>query len=363
MDELIYQLSLTKVPGIGNNLSKVLISYCGSAKKVFFEKKHALLKIPGIGENTANNIVKFKDFSPAETELEFIKKHKIKPIFFLDKEYPYRLKNYEDSPLVLFYLGNADLNKQRVLSVVGTRKSTIYGKQFTEQLIEALVPYDVLIVSGLASGTDTNAHKSALKNNLQTVGVVGHGFHTIFPADNRQLAKEMLKNGALLTEYWYKEVGNKENFPMRNRIVAAMSDALIVVESAEKGGSLITAEWANNYNIDVFSLPGRINDTYSKGCNQLIRENKSAIIDSIPELINTLGYELKSTKKQKQLELLPDLNENEFKVYELLKRGEMPIDQLHYHSKLSMSQLALILLDFEFKGLINSLPGKTYSLK
>jgi DNA processing protein len=361
--ELPYRIALTMVDGIGHSLAKNLISFCGSAEAVFTEKKFTLKKIPGIGQINADNISRFKDFKEIEDEIAKLEKHKIQPIYYLDPEYPVRLKNCDDGPIMIYFKGQADLNKQRMISIVGTRKSTPYGKQFTDELVEALAPYNVTILSGLALGIDTYAHKYAVKHKIPTIGVMGHGFHTIYPASNRQLAIEMMENGGLLTEFRFAMPGNKENFPQRNRIVAGMSDAVIVVESSIKGGSLITAEYGNQYNRDVYALPGKLTDTFSLGCNQIIHDHKAAIIDSISGLINDLGYDMpEKPKKSAQLSLLPPMSEQEQLVYDYLKSGNKGIDDLHYHTKISVSQLALVLLDLEFKGLIKTLPGKTYSL-
>ncbi len=363
-ENLLYQIALTKIEGVGDIIAKNLISYCGGAKEVFKVKKSFLEKIPNIGAATANHIVKFNDFTAIEKEITTLQKHQIKPLFYLDEAYPFRLKNADDSPILLYYKGNANLNQQRIIAIVGTRNATLYGKQFTEQLCEALAPYNVLIVSGLAAGTDTNAHKFALKNNCETIGVLAHGLQTIYPAANRNLAIEMLNKGGLLTEFAYNTPGVKENFPKRNRIVAGLADATIIIESGAKGGSLITAEIANSYNRDVHALPGRINDNWSIGCNALIQQHKAAIIDSIEQLIITLGYtDTKKTKATNQLLLLDNLSESETLVINLLKQSEKAIDQLHFDTKIPMGQLALVLLDLEFKNLVYTLPGKVYGLR
>jgi DNA processing protein len=360
--ELPYQISLTKIEGVGDINAKNLVSYCGSAEAVFKEKKSFLEKIPNIGEITAKSICKFQDFEAIEKEIELIHKHQIKPIYYLDNDYPSRLKNCEDSPVMLYYKGSVNLNQMRVLSIVGTRNASSYGKHFTEQLCEALSPYDVLVVSGLAIGTDTNAHHFALKYHLPTIGVLGHGLQTIYPAENRNLAIKMLAKGGLLTEFALNTPGNKENFPKRNRIVAGMSDATIVIESATKGGSLITAELANSYNRDVYALPGKITDNWSLGCNKLIADNKAAIISSIDQLIFSLGYTKKLSKKKQQIEMMISLNDDEKILFDLIKKGTISIDDLSVKTNMKLSKLALILLDLEFKNLIQSLPGKKYSI-
>lgn len=351
------------IDGVGSHLARNLIAFCGSAKAVFTEKKNLLMKIPGIGSHTAENIYRFRDFESVDQEITFLEKHRIQPVYYLDADYPYRLKNCDDGPVILYYKGNTDLNNQRMISVVGTRKATLYGKQFTEELVTALQPYNVTILSGLASGIDTYAHKYAVKNGIPTIGVLGHGLHTIYPAANRQLAIEMLRHGGLLTEFRFNTPGAKENFPMRNRIVAGMSDAVIIVESSIKGGSLITAEMGNQYNRDVYALPGRLGELYSEGCNMLVHEHKAAIISSIDGLIRDLGYDLHQEKPQElQLFAHLTLSEPEQKVYDYLKSGERRIDEIHYHTLINMSSLSLVLLDLELKHLVKVLPGKTYRL-
>lgn len=363
-DELPYLIALTMVNGVGNFLAKNLLSYCGSAKSVFKESKTLLQKIPGIGTLTANNIRNFNLFDEIEIELELISKHRIRTLTMFDADYPKRLKEIDDNPLVLFMKGNTTLNAERMIAMVGTRNATVYGRQFTEELIEALMPYGITVVSGLAAGTDSNVHKACLKNKIPTIGVLGHGFSTIYPGMNRSLAAEMMKDGALVSEFRYATPGNKENFPRRNRIVAAMCDATIVVESGNKGGSMITADLANQYNRDVFALPGKITDTCSIGCNKLIAANQAAIIDSISGLIRQLGYDLiKSKKRDFQLQLISELNQDELSVVNILSENQLPIDELQFKSQMNVSKLALLLLDLEFKGIIRSLPGKVYALE
>lgn len=361
--ELMYQIAITKIDGVGPNLAKNLIAYCGSASAVFKQKKSELKKIPGIGTVTAASISKFQDFKAIEQEIELLSKNKIQAYFYLDKEYPQRLKHCDDCPLVLFYKGNSNLNSEKVISIVGTRKSTYYGKQFTEELIQTLKNYDVTVVSGLASGTDTNAHKSCLKLQIPTIGVLGHGLATIYPSSNYKLSEEMLENGGLLTEYCYHTPGTKENFPKRNRIVAGMCDALIVVESGVKGGSLITADLANQYNRDVYALPGKINDLWSTGCNRLIHKNQAAIITDIEGLIADLNL---GTNNKNKLSFSPNLfhslNEKEMEIIKHLKNEKLTIDQIYYLTNIELNQLAFILLNLELKNILTVLPGKQFTL-
>lgn len=362
-NELPYLLALTMINGIGNHLAKILYTHCGSAKAVFGEKLSLLKKIPGIGTITAKNIHAFNQFDVVEKELKLIQKNQIKTILYFDDGYPKRLKEIDDSPLVLFSKGRASLDTKRMLAIVGTRNSTSYGKQFIDDFIEALKPYNTTIVSGLAAGTDTNVHKACLRNNIPTIGVLGHGFSTIYPGHNRKLASDMLNEGALLTEFKFNTPGTKENFPRRNRIVAGMCDAVIVAESGIKGGSMITADLANQYNRDVFALPGKITDTYSLGCNRLISQHQAAIADSVSSLIGLLGYD--ATPKSPapiNSQLLLTLNQDETSIVNVLKTGDVGIDQLYYSTNLPMNKLAFLLLDLEFRGILRNLPGKIYQL-
>ncbi|MGZ3846943.1 MAG: DNA-processing protein DprA, partial [Flavisolibacter sp.] len=283
--ELLNQLALTLVPNVGDVQAKVLVNHFGDATSIFKARKSALEKIDGIRGPAATSIKEFKDFHLAEEELKFIEKYKIKTLFLNDPAYPKRLLNCYDSPTLLFYKGSADLNVSKVLAIVGTRSNTEYGKQFTEQLVQDLSAEDILIVSGLAHGIDAIAHRAALKNNLPTVGVVGHGLDKIYPYENTNLAKEMIKQGGgLLTEFFSGSKPDKHNFPLRNRIVAGISDATIVVETDIKGGSMITAKLADAYNRDVFAVPGRSSDKASSGCNHLIKYNKAILLTDAEEL-------------------------------------------------------------------------------
>ncbi|HJS53194.1 MAG TPA: DNA-processing protein DprA [Chitinophagaceae bacterium] len=277
--ELLYQLALTEVPNVGRVHAKILAQELGSAEKIFKAKQHLLEKIEGIGEIRARSIKAFTDFSKAEDEIKFIEKYKIKPLFLTDKSFPQRLLNCYDSPTLLFYKGEANLNASKVISVIGTRNYTEYGKHQTEKLVKELSAQNILVVSGMAFGIDAIAHKASLKNNLPTVGVLGHGLDQIYPPEHSGLAKDMLKQGSgLLTEFRSNTKPDKHNFPTRNRIVAGMSDATIIIETGEKGGSMITAELANGYNKDVFALPGKVTDHKSAGCNFLIRNNKAMLL-------------------------------------------------------------------------------------
>lgn len=364
MDDLIYKLALTLIPGVGSVNGKSLVAYCGGVKSVFMEKKSALMKIPGIGEQTVNALVNHNVFGRAEEELLFIEKNNITPLFYLDKEYPIRLKQCHDSPLMLYYKGNADLNAPKIVAMVGTRKATEYGRDMCRKIVEGLVEHNALVVSGLAYGIDTWSHKAALDNKLETVGVLGHGLDRIYPFANRSLAEKMAETGGLLCEYMSNTTPDRENFPMRNRIIAGMSDAVIVVEAGSTGGALITAEIANSYNRDVFAIPGRLGDPHSEGCNKLIKINKAALIQSAKDISYLLNWDsvklqTKSVQRQLFLNLTPD---EELIVNVLKEKGDLDIDTLLIESKILPAKAATILLNMEFEGVLRCLPGKVYRL-
>jgi DNA processing protein len=364
--ELIYQLALTEVPNIGCVHAKILAQEFGSAEKIFKAKQQLLEKIEGIGVIRAKSIKSFTDFSKAEEEIKFIEKYKIKPLFITDKEYPQRLLNCYDSPTLLFYKGDADLNASKVIAIIGTRNHTEYGKQQTEKLIKELSAQNILVVSGMAFGIDAIAHKASFKNSLATVGVLGHGLDQIYPPEHSNLAKDMLKHGGgLLTEFRSKTKPDKHNFPTRNRIVAGMSDATVVIETGEKGGSMITAELANGYNKDVFALPGKVTDHKSAGCNFLIRNNKAMLLTDAEELIEVMGWEEKSQKLKvkSQKEIFIELSKDEKTIVDLLNEKEtVHIDELNIKSGLSSSAAAVAILNLELQNVVISLPGKLYRL-
>ncbi|MDQ2720812.1 MAG: DNA-processing protein DprA [Bacteroidota bacterium] len=363
-NELLYQIALTLIPNIGDVNSKALINHFGSAEAIFNAPKKELNDLEGIGTIRANSIKDFKDFSRAEEEIQFIKKYQIKPLFLTAKDYPRRLLNCYDSPTLLYYKGNADLNSSRIVAIVGTRNHNEYGKNICEKLIEELINENIIIVSGLAFGIDTIAHKTSIKNNLETVGVLAHGLDRVYPSQNTSLAKQMILCGGLLTEFKSDTTPNKQNFPARNRIVAGISDAIIIVESGLKGGSLITAELGNGYNKDVFAIPGRVNDTKSEGCNYLIKNNKAAMITCAGDLLENMGW--KQTKKpspKKQRELFIELTADEKIITDILQiQEQVHIDELYFKSKLSSSAVAQALLMLEMQGIVSSLPGKIYKM-
>jgi DNA processing protein len=362
----LHRVALTFIKNIGPSLAKSLISYFGGAEEVFNAPRAKWMRVPGIGEKTVAQMDMSAALSRAEEELKFIEKHKIDAVFYTDKNYPKRLKNCNDSPVLLFSKGNANLNSQRIINIVGTRNATDYGKLLCRQLVEELQAYNVLVVSGLALGIDVAAHKECVKLNVPTVGVLAHGLDRIYPSQNRQIAEKMLENGGLLTEYPSGTIPDRENFPQRNRIVAGIADATVVVEAGIKGGALITAEIANSYNRDVFAFPGRVGDAFSEGCNFLIRNNKAALLTCAADLAYILGWEKTDDTKPvvEQLMLPIDLSADERLIFEILQQHKVPlaIDDLTIKANMATSQLAMNLLNMEMQGFIRSLPGKTYRI-
>ena len=364
-EDLLYNIAITELQGIGDITAKKLIAYCGSAKQVFSEKINVLEKIPGIGSVYANsiNFSKIEALAIAENELKFIEKNKINAIFFLNENYPKRLLHCEDSPVIIYFKGAIDFNVPKVISIVGTRNATEYGKDFCNQLVEDLVPHHPLIVSGLAYGIDICSHKAALKNKLATVGILAHGLDRLYPAQHSTVAQQMIANGGLASDYKSGTNPDRENFPKRNRIIAGLADITIVVESSKKGGSLITAYLANDYNRDVFALPGRITDTQSEGCNNLIKSNKAALIQSVKDIEYIMGWESEKPANPKQQRLFVELSEEEKTITQLLsQKDKLAIDDLSLQAKFPMSKTASLLLNLEFNGVVKSLPGKMYQL-
>lgn len=366
LDLLKFSIGITLINGIGNNLAKNLIAYLGNEEAVFKEKKKILSKVPGIGNVLAQEIVNQRQvLQRAEQEIEFIVKNNIQCYYFTDKNYPFRLKECPDAPLVLYAKCSQNLNDARFLSIVGTRKATDYGKGICKKFIHELsaVP-NLVIVSGLAYGIDIYAHKTALEAGIPTIGVIAHGLDRIYPESHRSTAVRMLQQGGLLTEYISKTNPDRQNFVQRNRIIAGLSDAVVVVESAAKGGALITADLANDYNRDVFAFPGRIDDEWSVGCNTLIKTNRASLIDTTGDFMKTMGWEIQSVADQthRQQELFVELTEDEQFIYTSVRKYPegIQVNQLAVETAMSFSKLTAILLQMEFKMLLKCLPGGIY---
>jgi DNA processing protein len=363
--EHIYRLALTQVPQIGCVLARALTDKFGSAEAIFKASKKQLCEKEGISEIKAGIIRAFQEFEPCEAEWAFLQKHNIELLFLTDEQYPKRLLNCYDPPTVLFYKGTANLNAGRVVNIIGTRNHSEYGKQLTEKLVESLAQHNVLVISGMAFGIDTQAHRSCVKNEVPTVGVLAHGLDTLYPPENAKLARQMLEQGGgLLTEFPMGTKPDKHNFPTRNRVVAGMCDATIVIETDIKGGSMITAELAQGYNRDVFAFPGRVTDTKSRGTNLLIRQNKAGLISNGEELLEAMNWLPQPEKKPKiQRSLFIELNPQERVIADLLTLNEqLHIDELNLKSGMNASLAAGALLSLELQGVVVRMPGKIYKL-
>ncbi len=358
----MHTLALTFIPKVGPVTARQLVSYCGSPEAVFEARKKELLAIPGIGKQIVEYVLQKTALIQAERELEYIQKNGIRVFSYLDKEYPERLKPLNDSPVALYYRGNANLNALRTVAIVGTRKPSPYGVSVCEEIIESLAAYRVTVISGLAFGIDITAHKKCLDLGMPTVGVLGHGLGMIYPAQHRAVAQKMTQNGGLLTEFSSQVQPERVHFPLRNRIIAGLCDALVVVETAEKGGSVISAFYANEYNRDVFAVPGRIRDPAAKGCNALIKTNRAALLEEAADIGYLLRWEDNLPRPALQRELFADLTEEEELIVTLLQENpESGIDALTFQSRMSGSALAAVLLNLEFKGMVKALPGKRYA--
>lgn len=359
-------LALHCIPGVGNQIVKQLISYCGSAQEVLKKPRGKLLKIPGIGPLTVDAISSGKTFRFAETELKKCEKENATILLFTDKQYPSRLKSIDDAPALLYFKGTGSLNPAKTVGIVGTRQATQYGKEMVERIVEDLIPHKAMIVSGLAYGIDIHAHKQAIRHQMATIGVLGSGIDVIYPAAHREAATRMMDRGGLMTENPFGSKPDAHNFPSRNRIIAGMSDALIVVEAAEKGGALITAEIANSYNKDVFAVPGDLGSQFSSGCNKLIKINKASLFTSVKDLEYLMNWTAGSAPDQRdplQKKLDGIGPEQRQVVMAIAEKGSsMQIDELSWKTGIQLGVLSSLLLDLELKNIVQCMPGKSYKL-
>lgn len=364
-EKLLAILRLQKSKAIGDILAKKLITAVGDVEQLFLEKSATLQKINGIGSFAVQHLFDKENIKLAEQELDFIEKNKYETIYFLDKEYPKNLLQCIDSPILLFKDGNINLQNDKILSIVGTRNMSTYGKDFCEKLIDDLAVYNPIIVSGFAYGVDICAHKAAIKNNLQTIAVLAHGFEQIYPKVHKKYMRQVLEHGGFFTEFWFEENPLRENFLKRNRIVAGISQATIIIESADKGGSLVTADIANSYSREVFALPGRTTDMYSKGCNSLIKNNQASLLTSSNDIVKMLNWDVVSKpKKAIQQELFITLTDQEQTIYNYLKEnGKQVLDLIAIECNIPLFQVSSILLQMELKGITKPLPGKMFELQ
>jgi DNA processing protein len=360
--ELLNVLALLKVDGVGDVIAKKLINHCGSAENVLNAKPIQLKGIDGIGDFLIKNLKDKTVFEKAAKELEFIQREKVNVLYYQNEDYPERLKHCIDGPVLLFASGNLNFGNRRIISIVGTREITSYGTAFCKQLIEDLAIFNPIIVSGFAYGVDIVAHQAAMDNKLQTIGVLAHGLNQIYPKTHKKYIAKMELNGGFLTEFWSSSNPEKENFVKRNRIVAGMSEATIVIESAEKGGSLITAIMANDYNRDVFAVPGRTSDKFSMGCNNLIKTQRANLMTSAADLVYILNWEIETkATKPIQKQLFIELDNEEQKIYDYLqKNGKQLLDIIALECDFPIFKISSILLNMELKGVVRPLPGKLF---
>ncbi len=361
--QLKHKIALGLIPRIGDINARKLVSYFGNVEAIFSEPYRNLIKIPGIGTGIAKYISDRSYLENAEKEAEYVTKNNIRTYFYLDNDYPFRLRQCDDSPVVFFFKGNCNLDSLKILSVVGTRNATTRGRELCEKIIGGLAAGhpDLIIVSGLAYGIDIAAHKSSLANNLMTIGVLAHGFKTTYPAIHASTARVMVSNGGLVTDFLSDALPERNNFLKRNRIIAGLSDATIVIESGITGGALVTADIANSYNRDVFAVPGRPDDQWSAGCNSLIRNNKAFLTECSDDIEYFLNWKPEKSKPAVQRTLFSDLDENEKRIFELLsKTGEMTIDIICRSLEIPVYKLSALLLQMEFKGLLKCSPGNLY---
>lgn len=360
--ELFNTLALLRVEGVGDIMAKKLIAHCGSAEEIFKAKKSKLCGIDGVGEVAWKNLQDTSIFKLAEAEMKFIAQEGIKASYFMEKDYPEKLKHCVDAPVILFSSGNINLEGRKILSIVGTRQITAYGTEFCKKLVEDLAPLNPVIVSGFAYGVDIVAHQAALDHNLQTIGVLAHGLNQIYPKVHKKYMAKMEENGGFMTEFWSISNPDRENFLKRNRIIAGIAEATIVVESADRGGSLVTANLANDYNRDVFAVPGRVTDKYSQGCNNLIKSQRANLLTNAADLIYMLNWELEEKKKKPvQKQLFVTLENDEQMVYDYLqKKGKELMDIIALECDLPVFKISSLLLNMELKGVIRPLPGKLF---
>jgi len=360
---LLFSLALQNAPNIGDITAKKLIAHCGSPEAVLNETKQNLLKIDGIGTYSISDLHKNTLLNNAEQEVKFIRNNSIVTHYFMETSYPERLKHCVDGPILLFQRGNINIKNQHIISIVGARKITTQGIANCEAIVERLAPYNPIIVSGLAYGTDITAQKAAMKNNLQTIGCLAHGFNQIYPKVHKKYVADIENHGGFFTDFWSTDEFDRNNFLKRNRIIAGLSEATIVIESAEKGGSLVTADIANSYNREVFAVPGRITDTQSVGCNNLIKLQRAHLLSKPEDIPYILNWKLEGEQKPIQKQLFVELDTEEKVVYNFLKdNGKELLDLIALKCNMPTFRVASLLLNMELKGVVRPLPGKQFEV-
>lgn len=365
LDDLSFRIALSLIPGVGFVNAKNLLTYFGSARAIFQAKEQVLMKVPGIGSVIAGNILNQQVLNRAEAEIDFINRHRIRALFYQDEDYPLRLKQCEDAPLVLFTRGKTDFSGDKVVAIVGTRNATEQGRRFCDELVAGMAGRGgYCVVSGLAYGIDVAAHKACLRYGVPTIGVLGHGLDRIYPSLHRTIAEKMLANGGLATDFLsYTEI-ERPNFLRRNRIIAGLADAVIIVESAERGGALVTADIAGSYNRDVFAVPGRITDPYSRGCNELIKHNKASLIGNLDDLEYFMSWQPEiDSQPALQPQLFVELTPDEQRITDAIGEKVLSIDEICQEVTMPAGHVSSLLLGLEFNGVVVNLPGKMYKLK
>lgn len=363
MDSLQHQIALTLLPQVGAVTAKTLVSYCGSAEGVFRASRRELLKIPGIGPNAIAHIHTAEAMLQAEREIHFLETQRIDALFYTDPKYPARLLQCYDAPALIYFKGHDIdiLNAERIISIVGTRQPTEHGKAICDTLVEGLLPFNVLVVSGLAYGIDITAHQKSCALNKPNIGVLGHGLNRIYPSQHRGTALKMVENGGLISEYLHDAKPDREHFPMRNRIIAGICDAVLVVETAASGGSMITANLASRCDREIFAVPGRPHELKSAGCNYLIRTHQAKLVECAADIAAAMRWDEEHKPRAIQTQLLLDLDPAEKLLIDTIRdKPEIQIDQLSLAAGLSTGELASLLLGLEFRGVIRTLPGKRY---
>ena len=371
VDASAYYVALSMIPLVGGVIARQLINHCGSAEAVFSDSFRHLERLPGIGPKIKHHLSqRYRLLDEAQREVERCAHQGIQVITLGSAQYPERLRHIYDAPIVLFYRGNASLDHAKIIGVVGTRQATDYGRRVTEDLIASLAPHEVLIVSGLAYGIDITAHRAALRAGLPTVGVMASGLDIVYPAVHRHDAQQMLEQGGLLTESPLGTKPDGPRFPARNRIIAGLSDAVVVVEAAEKGGALITARLANDYDREVFAVPGSLHQKYARGCHRLIKEHQARLLTDSEDIIKILNWDLPASEAAKahrhlREEALMDLSDEEKVIVGMLAEqpNGMITDDLSRQSRITVNQLASVLLGLEFKQIVRALPGRKYRLR
>ena len=363
-NELLYTLALQRVVNLGDISAKKLLRVIGSAEGIFKERKKHLLKIEGVGAFKLKNLNEKTHLLVAEKEIKFLENNNISFSYFMDEEYPQHLKNCIDGPILIFKKGDIQLQNKKIISIVGTRKVTTYGKIFCENLIEEISPLQPIIVSGYAYGVDIVAHKTSMKQGLQTIACLAHGMNQTYPKTHSKYNDQIMENGGFITEFWSNDAFDRTNFLKRNRIIAGLSEATIVIESAEKGGSLVTSDIANSYHREVFAVPGRATDSQSQGCNNLIKTQQAHLLNSAADLIYHLGWQLKEAKpKVHQASLFVELTKEEKIIYNILKINESELlDTIAINANMPTYKVATLLLNLELKGMVQPLPGKIFKL-